>query len=112
VPPRRSRRPAESLALAVDIREPEQITRRWNRRWPLRGIDVLVNNASAITLSGTLETTPKRFDLMMGFNVRGTFLCAQACLPHLKKALNPHILMMSPPLSLEPRWFGRIWPTP
>ena len=55
------------------------------------GIDILVNNASAISLTGTLETPIKRYDLMMGVNTRGTFLCSQACLPHLKKAANPHI---------------------
>jgi citronellol/citronellal dehydrogenase len=73
------------------------------------GIDVLVNNASAISLTGTLATPMKRFDLMLGVNVRGTFLCSQACLPHLKASAaagrNPHILMLSPPLNLDPRWF-------
>jgi citronellol/citronellal dehydrogenase len=70
------------------------------------GIDILVNNASAISLTGTLETPIKRFDLMMGINTRGTFLCSQACLPHLKRADNPHILTLSPPLNLSPRWFA------
>ena len=70
------------------------------------GIDILVNNASAISLTGTLETPIKRFDLMMGINTRGTFLCSQACLPHLKRAGNPHILTLSPPLNLSPRWFA------
>jgi len=73
------------------------------------GIDVLVNNASAISLTGTLETPMKRFDLMFGVNVRGTYLCSQACLPHLKAAAaagrNPHILTLSPPLNLDPKWF-------
>jgi citronellol/citronellal dehydrogenase len=73
------------------------------------GIDVLVNNASAISLTGTLATPMKRFDLMLGVNVRGTFLCSQACLPHLKASAaagrNPHILTLSPPLNLDPRWF-------
>ena len=73
------------------------------------GIDVLVNNASAISLTGTLETPMKRFDLMFGVNVRGTFLCSQACLPHLKRSAaagrNPHILTLSPPLNLDPKWF-------
>src|SRR6266404_2544454 len=71
------------------------------------GIDVLVNNASAISLTGTLETPMKRFDLMFGINTRGTFLCSQACIPHLAKAANPHILALSPPLNLNPRWFKR-----
>ena len=74
------------------------------------GIDVLVNNASAISLTGTLETPMKRFDLMFGVNVRGTFLCSQACLPHLKASAsagrNPHILTLSPPLNMDPKWFG------
>ncbi|HCN88453.1 MAG TPA: short chain dehydrogenase, partial [Oxalobacteraceae bacterium] len=70
------------------------------------GIDILVNNASAISLTGTLETPAKKFDLMLDVNVRGTFLCSQACLPHLKRAANPHILTLSPPLNLDPKWFG------
>ena len=73
------------------------------------GIDILLNNASAISLTGTLETPMKRFDLMFGVNVRGTFLCSQACLPHLKASAtagrNPHILTLSPPLNLDPKWF-------
>jgi citronellol/citronellal dehydrogenase len=73
------------------------------------GIDILVNNASAISLTGTLETPMKRFDLMFGVNVRGTFLCSQVCLPHLKQSAsagrNPHILTLSPPLNLDPKWF-------
>ena len=73
------------------------------------GIDILVNNASAISLTGTLETPMKRFDLMFGVNVRGTFLCSQVCLPHLKLSAsacrNPHILPLSPPLNLDPKWF-------
>jgi citronellol/citronellal dehydrogenase len=68
------------------------------------GIDVLVNNASAINLTGTLETPMKRFDLMWGVNARGTYLCSQACIPHLRKAENPHILTLSPPLNLDPKW--------
>jgi citronellol/citronellal dehydrogenase len=70
------------------------------------GIDILVNNASAISLTGTLETPMKRFDLMHGVNVRGTYLCSQKALPHLLRAERPHILNISPPLSLEPRWFA------
>jgi len=97
----------QALPLAVDIREPEQITEAVAKAAAhFGGIDILVNNASAISLTGTLETPAKRFDLMMGVNMRGTFLCAQACLPHLLKAENPHILVMSPPIALEPRWFG------
>jgi citronellol/citronellal dehydrogenase len=97
----------KALALAVDIREPEQIVQAVERAVDVfGGIDVLVNNASAINLTKTLETSAKRFDLMMGVNMRGTFLCAQACIPYLKRAQNPHIVMLSPPISLEPRWFG------
>jgi len=74
------------------------------------GIDMLVNNASAISLTGTLATPMKRFDLMFGVDVRGTFLCSQACLPHLDASAdagrNPHILTLSPPLNLDPKWFA------
>jgi citronellol/citronellal dehydrogenase len=74
------------------------------------GIDILVNNASAISLTGTLATKMKRFDLMFGVNVRGTYACSQACLPHLvvaaKAGRNPHILTLSPPLNLDPKWFA------
>jgi citronellol/citronellal dehydrogenase len=73
------------------------------------GIDILVNNASAISLTGTAATPMKRFDLMFGVNVRGTYLCSQACLPHLEASAaagrNPHILTLSPPLNLDPKWF-------
>jgi citronellol/citronellal dehydrogenase len=70
------------------------------------GIDILVNNASAIFLADTANTPMKRFDLMHQVNARGTFLCTQACLPHLERAENPHVLMMSPPLSMRARWFA------
>ncbi len=69
------------------------------------GIDILVNNASAIFLSPTLETPMKRYDLINSVNARGTFLCSQACVPHLKKAKNPHILNLSPPLNMQAKWF-------
>jgi citronellol/citronellal dehydrogenase len=71
------------------------------------GIDILVNNASAINLSPTEQIEPKRFDLLQGINVRGTFMMCQACIPYLKKAHNPHILNLSPPLNLNPEWFSR-----
>jgi citronellol/citronellal dehydrogenase len=96
-----------ALALPLDIRDEEAIAvavRRAVDRFG--GIDVLVNNASAISVSGTLATQGKRYDLMQSVNTRGTFLCAQACLPHLLLAPNPHILTISPPLNLNPRWFG------
>jgi citronellol/citronellal dehydrogenase len=70
------------------------------------GIDILVNNASAINLSTTEQTEYKRYDLMHNINVRGTFFMSQACIPHLKKAHNPHILNLSPPLNLDPRWLA------
>jgi len=70
------------------------------------GIDILVNNASAISLTGTEHTPMKRYDLMHQINTRGTFVCSQACAPHLKKASNPHILNISPPLNMEERWFA------
>jgi citronellol/citronellal dehydrogenase len=71
------------------------------------GIDVLVNNASAISLTGTMDTPMKRFDLMFGVNVRGTYAASQACIPHLKKAANPHILTLASPINLNPAWFKR-----
>jgi citronellol/citronellal dehydrogenase len=96
----------KALPLAVDIRDEEQVQEAVQRTVDtFGGIDVLVNNASAINLTGTLETPMKRFDLMWGVNARGTFACSQACLPFLLKAPNPHILTLSPPLNLDPRWF-------
>lgn len=70
------------------------------------GIDVLINNASAIQLTGTLETAMKRYDLMHGVNVRGTYLVTQKCLPHLLEGTNPHVLNLSPPLLMDPKWFA------
>jgi citronellol/citronellal dehydrogenase len=71
------------------------------------GIDILINNASAIYLAGSLDVPAKRFDLMQQVNMRGTFLASQACLPYLLKAENPHILTLSPPINLDPKWFVR-----
>ncbi len=97
----------KALPLMVDIRDDAQIAAAVARTVEaFGGIDVLVNNASAISLTPTLDTPARRFDLMMGVNVRGTFLCSQACIPHLKRAANPHILMISPPLNMEERWFA------
>ena len=76
------------------------------------GIDALVSNASAISLTGTLETPMKRFDLMHEINTRGTYAVAQACLPALLNAPAPHILVLAPPLNLDPKWLGRTSPTP
>ncbi len=97
----------QALPLAVDIRDADAVQAAVDQAAVrFGGIDILVNNASAISLSGTLETPMKRFDLMHQINTRGTFVCVQACLPHLRKAENPHVLMLSPPLNMEARWFG------
>jgi citronellol/citronellal dehydrogenase len=91
----------------VDVRNDEQIRAAVDRAIAtFGGIDVLVNNASAISLTGTLETPMKRFDLMHQVNGRATFSSSQACIPHLMKAPNPHILNISPPLGLDERWFA------
>jgi citronellol/citronellal dehydrogenase len=96
-----------ALPLAVDIRYEAQVAAAAARAAEhFGGIDILVNNASAIHLSATPETPPKRFDLMHQVNTRGTFICCQACLPYLRSAANPHILMISPPLNMAPRWFA------
>ena len=98
----------QALALQVDIRDAEQVAAAVEAGAKhFGGIDILVNNASAIFLADTESTPVKRFDLMQQVNVRGTFLCSQACLPHLRRAANPHILTLSPPLNLAPRWFKR-----
>jgi citronellol/citronellal dehydrogenase len=97
----------KALPCVVDIRHEDQIAAAVARTVEaFGGIDILVNNASAISLTGTLETPMKRFDLMHGINTRGTFACSQACIPHLKRASNPHILNLSPPLNMEARWFA------
>lgn len=97
----------EALAIALDIRD-ENAVRDAVAEAVARfgGLDVLINNASAISLTGTLQTPMRRFDLMQQVNARGTFVCAQACIPYLLEAANPHILTLSPPLNLEPRWFS------
>ena len=96
-----------ALALKCDIREEDEVLAAVAATVDaFGGIDILVNNASAIWLRGTLDTPMKRFDLMQQVNVRGTFLCAQACLPHLLRAANPHILTLAPPPSLDPKWWG------
>ena len=97
----------KALPCVVDIRDEAQIAAAVAKAVEtFGGIDILINNASAISLTGTVATTMKRYDLMHGVNTRGTFACSQACIPHLRKAQNPHILNNSPPLNMEPRWFG------
>ena len=95
-----------ALPIAADIRDENAVARAVQQTAAkFGGIDILVNNASAISLTGTLETPMKRFDLMFGVDVRGTYACSQGCIPHLKRARNPHILTLSPPLNMNPRWF-------
>ncbi|ATS40116.1 MULTISPECIES: SDR family oxidoreductase [Xanthomonas] len=97
----------QALALKCDIREEDQVRAAVAATVAaFGGIDILVNNASAIWLRGALDTPMKRFDLMQQVNARGSFLCAQACLPHLLQAANPHILTLAPPPSLNPSWWG------
>ena len=101
----------KALALACDIRDEQQVVAAARKTAEtFGGIDILINNASAINLTPTEATPMKRFDLMFGVNVRGTFLCTQACLPYLKQSAerkrNPHILTLSPPLNMNPRWFA------
>ncbi|MBK7584151.1 MAG: NAD(P)-dependent oxidoreductase [Myxococcales bacterium] len=97
----------KGLACVTDIRFEDQVAEAVKRTVDaFGGIDILVNNASAISLTGTLDTPMKRYDLMHQINTRGTFLCSQACIPQLKLAKNPHILNLSPPLNMEARWFG------
>jgi citronellol/citronellal dehydrogenase len=97
----------KGLACIADIRFEEQVKAAIDATIEkFGGIDIVINDASAISLSPTLETTMKRFDLMFSVNVRGTFLCSKLCIPYLKKAKNPHILNLSPPLNLDPKWFA------
>ena len=97
----------QALALECDIRFEQQIEAAVARTVEaFGGIDICVNNASAISLTPTLQTDPKRYDLMQNINVRGTFMVSRACIPHLRRAANPHVLTLSPPLNLVPRWFA------
>ncbi|XP_065717341.1 hydroxysteroid dehydrogenase-like protein 2 [Patagioenas fasciata] len=96
----------KALPCVVNVREEEQIINAVEKAVKtFGGIDILVNNASAISLTGTLETETKKVNLMMEVNVRGTYLTSKTCLPYLKKSRNPHILNLSPPLNLNPMWF-------
>lgn len=96
----------QALPLVLDVRDENQIeTAVQEVVKHFGGIDILVNNASAISLTNTEKTTMKRFDLMMSVNVRATFACSRACIPHLMQSSNPHILNMSPPLDMQAKWF-------
>ena len=97
----------KALPLIVDVREEASVADAVDRAVQrFGGIDICVNNASAIQLTGVLETEMKRFDLMHQVNARGTYLTSKLCLPHLKRAANPHVLMLSPPLDMQPKWFA------
>jgi citronellol/citronellal dehydrogenase len=97
----------QALPLVVDVRDEASVLEAVEKTAAaFGGIDICVNNASAIQLTGTLATDMKRYDLMHQVNARGTFLTSKACLPHLKRAANPHVLMISPPLDMSSRWFG------
>ena len=98
----------QALAVQCDIRFEDQVQAAVDAAVArFGGIDILVNNASAIQLTGTLQTEMKRYDLMHNINTRGTFLVTQRCLPHLLKAQNPHVLMLSPPLNMTETWFAQ-----
>ncbi len=98
----------KALAVQCDIRFEEQIQQVIDKAVAaFGGIDILVNNASAISLTSTEQTEAKRFDLMQAINVRGTFLVTKKCIPHLRKSGNAHILTLSPPLNLDPKWFDK-----
>ena len=97
----------QALAIQLDVRDDAAISAAVTQAAAhFGGIDILINNASAISLTPTLATSAKRLDLMWDVNMRATFLCSQACIPHLKQARNPHILTLSPPLNLEADWFA------
>jgi citronellol/citronellal dehydrogenase len=96
-----------ALPLVCDIRFEEQVQGAVEQTVArFGGIDICVNNASAIQLTGTLATDMKRYDLMNAINARGTYLTSRTCIPHLKRAANPHVLMLSPPLDMNPKWFA------
>ncbi|HWB27364.1 MAG TPA: NAD(P)-dependent oxidoreductase [Chitinophagaceae bacterium] len=97
----------KALAVQTDIRSEEQIIAAITKAAEtFGGIDIVINNASAIQLTNTEQTATKRFDLIHDINVRGTFLVTKHCLPYLKKSTNAHILTLSPPISLQPKWLG------
>jgi citronellol/citronellal dehydrogenase len=97
----------KALPVMCDIRDEAQVMAAVEKTVAtFGGIDVLVNNASAISLTPTMATDMKKYDLMNGINARGTYLAGRCCIPHLKKSSNPHILTLSPPLDMKPKWFG------
>lgn len=97
-----------ALVCAGDVRDEAQVAAAVQKAVEtFGGIDILVNNASAISLTGTEATDMKKFDLMHQINTRGTFMTSRLCLPHLQKAANPHVLNLAPPLNMDPMWFGR-----
>lgn len=97
----------KALPILCDIRDEQQVNEAVQKTVDtFGGIDILVNNASAISLTGTLQTDMKKYDLMNGINARGTYMVSRACIPHLKKAANPHILTLSPPLDMSAKWFA------
>jgi citronellol/citronellal dehydrogenase len=97
----------KALPLVVDVRDEGGVVRAFDEAVQrFGGIDILVNNASAISLTDTPSTDMKRYDLMQQINVRGTYLCTRTALPHLTSAANPHVLNLAPPLDLDPKWFG------
>lgn len=96
-----------ALPIVCDIRHEDQVLDAVEQTVAkFGGLDICVNNASAIQLTGTLQTDMKRYDLMNQVNARGTYLVSRTCIPHLKKSANPHVLMLSPPLDMSPKWFA------
>jgi len=97
----------QALPVAMDVRDEQQVAAAVDKAVErFGGIDILINNASAISTTTTAATDMKRYDLMQQINTRGTFLCTKLCLPHLLRSSNPHVLMISPPLNMEERWFA------
>ena len=96
-----------ALPVVTDVRDENEVIAAVDQAVAtFGGIDVLVNNASAINLAGTEDLDMKRFDLMHQINLRGTFLCSRTCVPHLRRSDNPHVLNLAPPLNMDPQWFA------
>ena len=97
----------KAAAVVGDVRNEDDVNRAVDVAVDrFGGVDICVNNASAIATDPTERLTPKKFDLMQDINIRGTFLLTRACVPHLRKSTNPHVLTIAPPLNLSPRWLG------